>query len=132
MVNVDVLKILVIGCGGFVGAILRYLVSGLIQNLSNGIIFPYGTLGVNVIGCFVIGLLTRLVETHSVLSTEMRFFLLIGLLGSFTTFSTFGNETFGLMRDKELHLALINIFGSVLLGLIAVWAGRMTTYVVWR
>ena len=87
------LKLLAIGAGGFVGAILRYLISGLVQNLSGSIRFPFGTLAVNVIGCLFIGLLVYLVETRSMFGAAARMFVFIGLLGSFTTFSTFGNET---------------------------------------
>jgi CrcB protein len=127
-----VLKLLVIGCGGFLGAVLRYLVSGLVQNLSGSIRFPFGTLAVNVIGCLLIGLLVYLVETRSMLSVTVRMFVFIGLLGSFTTFSTFGNETLELLRDSKTTLALLNAGAQLILGLAAVWLGRMIAYGIWR
>ncbi|HHP7236638.1 MAG TPA: fluoride efflux transporter CrcB [Desulfobacterales bacterium] len=126
------LKLLVIGCGGFIGAVLRYLVSGLVQNLSGSIRFPFGTLAVNVIGCLFIGLLVYLVETRSMLSVTVRMFVFIGLLGSFTTFSTFGNETLELLRDSKTTLALLNAGAQLFLGLAAVWLGRMIAYGIWR
>ena len=126
------LKLLVIGCGGFIGAVLRYLVSGLVQNLSGSIRFPFGTLAVNVIGCLFIGLLVYLVETRSMLSVTVRMFVFIGLLGSFTTFSTFGNETLELLRDSKTTLALLNAGAQLILGLAAVWLGRMIAYGIWR
>jgi len=126
------LKLLAIGAGGFVGAILRYLVSGLVQNLSGSIRFPFGTLAVNVIGCLLIGLLVYLVETRSMFGAAARMFVFIGLLGSFTTFSTFGNETLELLRDSKTTLALLNAASQLLLGLAAVWLGRLIAYGIWR
>jgi len=79
------IKLLIIGLGGFVGAILRYSISGAIQSASRSISFPFGTLGVNVIGCFFIGLFSYLVETRGLFTPETRLFLAIGLLGSLTT-----------------------------------------------
>ena len=74
--------LLIIGLGGFIGAILRYMVSGQIQKLTQSVDFPYGTLVVNLIGCLLIGALTRLDEIRSVLTPEMRFLIFIGLLGA--------------------------------------------------
>ena len=82
-------KILLIGMGGFVGAVLRYAVGGGVQTLTRSISFPHGTMAVNVIGCFLIGGLTYLAETRSLFSANTRMFLFIGVLGAFTTFSTF-------------------------------------------
>lgn len=125
------IKVLIIGCGGFIGAVLRYVVSGVIQNLSQSASFPFGTLGVNLIGCYLIGLVVYLAEAHNVFSTEMRLFLLIGILGAFTTYSTFGNETFEFLHTREALLAISNIVLHVILGLLAVWLGRVTVYFVW-
>lgn len=126
------LKLLAIGCGGFIGAVMRYLISGLVQNFSGSIRFPFGTLAVNVLGCLFIGLLVYLVETRSVLSASTRLFVFIGLLGSFTTFSTFGNETLELLRDSKTTLALVNVGAQLILGLAAVWLGRLIAYGIWR
>ncbi len=125
-------NLIVIGAGGFCGAIFRYLVSGGAQRLSQSVDFPYGTLAVNIIGCLVIGMLTRLDEMYSILSPEMRYFIMIGLLGAFTTYSTFSNEAMNLINDRRIQLALIYVGAHVLLGLGAVLLGRISTYLIWR
>lgn len=125
-------KLLVIGLGGFIGSVLRYLVSGYVQQISKSIEFPYGTLAVNVSGCFIIGLLSYLADTHGVFSAEARAFVFIGILGGFTTFSTFGNETLNLLREGESFPALVNVGAHILLGLGAVWLGRNAAYLIWR
>jgi CrcB protein len=125
-------NLLWVGAGGFLGSVLRYLVSGYVQNLSKSITFPYGTMAVNVIGCFVIGLLSQLVNMRGIFAAEVRLLLLTGMLGGFTTFSTFGNETMNLLRDGQAALALLNVVASVVLGLVAVWAGYTTAYEIWR
>jgi len=127
-----VIRLCIIGAGGFVGAVLRYLVSGWVQYRSGSILFPFGTMAVNMIGCLVIGFLSYLVEVRSMFSPEVRSFVLIGLLGAFTTFSTFGNETLGLIRDSRLDLAAINAGVQVTLGVAMVWIGRIMAAVVWR
>lgn len=116
-------KLLIIGLGGFLGAIARYSLSGLVHQHMNSS-FPYGTLAVNVLGCFLIGAGYYFVEDRAVMSPQMRLFLFIGLLGAFTTFSTFGYETNELIRDKKLFLALVNAAGNLVLGVFAVWLGR--------
>lgn len=121
-----------IGLGGFAGAVLRYLVSGWVQNRSGSIIFPFGTAAVNLIGCFLIGLLTFLVETRSYFSVETRAFVLIGLLGSFTTFSTFGSETMILLRSGRMDMAALYAGGQVVVGVIMVWLGRLLAAGIWR
>ena len=78
-----------------------------------------------MIGCLLIGFLSALIEIRSMFSPEIRSFVLIGLLGAFTTFSTFGNETLNLIRESRIELALLNAGGQVLLGVFLVWAGRM-------
>ena len=118
-------ELLAVGVGGFLGAIARYGLSGLVHRHYDGA-FPLGTLAVNVLGCFAIGALMTLVEDRQVLSPGTRLFLMIGLLGSMTTFSTLGHETFELLRDSALRLALWNIAGNVLLGIAAVGLGRAT------
>lgn len=127
-----VIRLCSIGLGGFAGAILRYLVSGWVQNRSGSIIFPYGTAAVNLIGCFIIGLLTFLVETRSSFSVETRAFVLIGLLGSFTTFSTFGSETLMLLRNGRIDMAALYAGGQVVIGVMMVWLGRLLAAGIWR
>ena len=125
-------KVLIIGLGGFVGSILRYLVGGYIQQATRSVEFPYATLAVNTIGCFAIGFLSQLVESRGVFTAESRALILVGLLGGFTTFSTFGNESMNLFRDGENFFALINIGSHILFGLGAVWLGRTSAYLIWR
>jgi len=113
---------LAIGVGGGIGAIARYGVNHLIQGRLAD--FPVGILVVNVAGCLVIGLVAGLVATARVeLSDVGRHLIVTGLLGGFTTFSSFGLDTFTLARGGHLPLALANVAASVLLGLAAVWAG---------
>jgi len=127
-----VIRFCSIGFGGFVGAVLRYLVSGWVQDRTGSVSFPYGTAVVNLSGCFVIGLLTFLVETRSFFSVETRAFLLIGLLGSFTTFSTFGSETLALIRSGRIDMAALYAGGQVVIGVGMVWLGRFLAYGIWR
>lgn len=115
-------KLLLIGFGGFVGAIARYLMSGFPHRFLNGS-FPYGTLLVNVLGCFIIGALMFLVEDRRMMTSGVRFFIFTGILGSFTTFSTFGFETFALMRESQYVSALANIGANLVIGILAVVAG---------
>lgn len=117
-------KLVWIGIGGFIGSVCRYLLSSYVQQIARSTGFPYGTLTVNLVGCFFIGLLAHLVDTRGILSIEVRAFLFIGFLGGFTTFSTFGNETLNLFRSGSNFLALVNIGAQIMLGLSAVWAGR--------
>jgi len=116
-------NILFVGLGGFVGSVLRYLVSGWIERLSDTSFFPYGTMSVNVIGCLVIGLLGGWADNHNLLTPPMRMFLLLGLLGGFTTYSTFGYETMALLRDRQALAALAYVGLHLLLGFGAVALG---------
>ena len=125
------LRLSIIGAGGFVGAVLRYVVSSWVQTRSGSIVFPYGTLAVNMIGCLAIGFVTYLVETRSMFSMEARSFILIGLFGAFTTFSTFGNETLSLIRDSRIELAAINVGSQVVVGVALVWLGRIVASALW-
>jgi len=127
-----IVRLGIIGAGGFVGAVLRYLVSGWVQYRSGSLIFPFGTMSVNMIGCLVIGFMTYLVESRSMFSPELRSFVLIGLLGAFTTFSTFGNETLGLIRDNRIDLAVMNAGFQVFVGVGMVWLGRILAANIWR
>jgi CrcB protein len=120
-----VIRILIIGFGGFLGAISRYYVSGWVQHLSQSVHFPYGTLAVNVLGSFLLGFLMRYTFLQQVFSPEMRLLLFIGFLGAFTTFSTFSLETFNLLEDGAVLPALANMGANILLGLAAVWLGQV-------
>lgn len=125
-------KFIVIGLGGGLGAILRYLLSGWVQTWSKSIGFPYGTLAVNLIGCLLIGLLSGLVESRGLFSPEVRLFVIVGLLGGFTTFSALGNETFNLILSREGLLAFLNLAVHIIFGLGMVWAGRILAATLWR
>jgi CrcB protein len=117
-------NLLLIGLGGFLGAILRFSVSGLVQGWLSNNRFPSGTLAVNLLGCLFIGVLSQLAETRGFISAEARSFIFMGLLGAFTTFSTFGEDTVSLFRDGQSLLSLANIGLHIILGLSAVWIGR--------
>ena len=115
--------VLLVGLGGFAGAILRFWVSGWIQN---GLVtFPLGTLGVNFIGSFILSVVMYLSEFKGLFNEETRIFLTIGLLGSFTTMSTFGYESFKLLEQKEMILFGLNVVGSVTLALLGVYLGKL-------
>ena len=119
-------KLLLVGMGGFVGAILRYVLSGFVQNMSHSIAFPYGTLVVNMTGCFLMGICYHLVEIQAGMTAEMRMLLMVGLLGSFTTYSTFSSETLQLLQDQRFLAAVMNTGIHITVGLSAVWLGRLT------
>lgn len=125
-------NILIVGIGGFIGSALRYTISGWVQQTTKSIGFPYGTLVVNVIGCFIIGFLAQLAESRGMFTSESRLFVFVGILGGFTTFSSFGNETLNLARDSQMLSALANIGANVVIGLFAVWLGRTVSYLIWR
>lgn len=117
------LTIVLIGAGGFVGASTRYAVGRWVNDLAGNPSFPYGTLTVNVVGCLLIGVLAGLTATRTVIGVDARAFLIVGVLGGFTTFSAFGLETIELMRRGEHFVGVTNVALSVALSLIAVWAG---------
>jgi CrcB protein len=108
--------------GAIVGAPLRYFLQGRVQDRFGGV-FPWGTFAVNVSGCLVIGVLLTLAEERGALSREARLTLVTGFLGSYTTFSTFGWESYALAQDGDLLRAAANVILSVAVGLVAVWAG---------
>ncbi len=124
--------LLFIGVGGFLGAVLRYLVSGWVQDWSHSSTFPYGTVAVNLIGAFLLGLLAYAGQRYGVFSPEARALLLIGFLGAFTTFSTFEWETFNLFHDGKDLAGLACAGGQVFLGFFAVWLGRIAAHTLWR
>lgn len=116
--------LIMIGAGGFLGSVSRYLASRFIQQsfLSS---FPYGTFLVNVVGCLLIGFLYGLIEKGHMLSTEWRMFLIVGFCGGFTTFSTFTYENLNLLRDKAFAIFSLYTGFSIFAGLIATVLGIM-------
>ncbi len=123
------MKYVLIGFGGAIGAVGRYLLQGLVYQFT-GATFPYGTLVVNILGCFLIGLIMELSADRFLIDAQLRVFITIGVLGGFTTFSSFGYETFALLRDGELVRASFNVIGSVMAGLAAVWLGFVTAHIL--
>jgi CrcB protein len=117
------LKIILVLLAGAVGTGFRYGLSSLIYSRIERPTFPYANLIINVSGSFVIGFLAELFDERVLVSPTTRAALLTGLLGGYTTFSSFSYETFSLIRDGEWFRAALNSVGSVLLGLIAVWFG---------
>jgi CrcB protein len=115
-----------VGCGGFLGALLRYGLSTSIQRINALSNFPSGTLVVNLTGCLLIGIAVGLAEARQVAEPHFRAFVLVGLLGGFTTFSTFGLDTLNLIRDQRLIHATANVGIHVFLGLALVWLGYIT------
>ena len=113
----------VVGAGGFIGAICRYGLSTLVQRNFPASGMPYGTLVVNMLGCLLIGLAIGYAESRQVFGDDFRRFVLIGILGGFTTYSTFGYETLALLQNSDVVRAIANVVVHVVLGLILVWLG---------
>lgn len=114
------MKILLLFLAGGSGSLLRFAVAGWIQRFTQGTL-PLGTLVVNVAGCTVIGFLAPLLTGPILVRDEYRIALLVGLLGGFTTFSTYGWETVCLFDDGQHWMAILNIFASNIIGLTAAW-----------
>lgn len=119
---------MLVGIGGFAGSVLRYWFSNIVQGLFSRAAFPAGTLFVNVIGCLLIGFLSQFADSRGAFSQETRSLILIGLMGGFTTFSTFSNESIDLLRTGQSAAAFANLGMHLLLGLGAVWLGREAAY----
>lgn len=116
------MKYLVVFTGGGIGAALRYWLQGVVYNRT-GAGFPYGTFAVNVLGCFVIGLLMASLEERFLTAPSLRLFLTIGVLGGFTTMSSFSYETLSLVREGQFTLSMANVGLSIFCCLSATWAG---------
>ena len=112
---------LVVAVGGAIGATARYALAGFVHRFASPF-FPWGTFIVNVSGCFVFGVIAGLGEARGGLGPLTRAFLLIGILGGYTTFSSFTFETMGLLRGGQMPQAIANVVGQVTLGLLAFWA----------
>lgn len=115
------MRLIYILTGGAIGALLRYILSGVVHQYFKGT-FPWGTLTVNLIGSFLIGFLWEHFE-YVAAPPHFKVFIFIGLIGAFTTFSTYSLETFHLLRDKEILQALVNILANNLLGFFMCFSG---------
>jgi fluoride exporter len=124
-------QLLLIGLGGFVGTILRYVLGGLVQSGAGTSAFPWGTLSINLLGCFGIGLIAELSEARGFLRPRDPWLPHGGYSGWVYDLSAFANETVNAVRDAAMGIALLNVVASVGLGLVAVWAGRTLAHAVW-
>lgn len=119
-------SILLVGLGGAIGSILRYVFSlGIKQFVSTS--FPIATFSINIIGCLIIGLLYGISEKHHLGNSVINYLLIIGFCGGFTTFSTFANENYNLFQESNILLPLSYIIISVTLGILAVKLGYKIT-----
>ena len=118
------MTVLLVGIGGFFGAIARYLVDGWIADRA-GATFPWGTLAVNLSGAFVLGTLFALTVERGLLPAGIRAPVLVGFIGAYTTFSTLALESWRLIEDGSYVLGAANLVGSVILGIVAVVAGLL-------
>jgi CrcB protein len=116
---------LLVFLGSGIGGVLRFLMSPAVQRMTNGWAFPIGTFSVNMVGCFIIGLLGQLAESKGLFQGDTRAFVFVGILGGYTTFSSFGFETFQLIKDGEFTYAIANAMLQVILGLALVWLGSI-------
>jgi CrcB protein len=122
LVGSNMLKWFLIAAGGATGSLMRYAFQGWVQRLFGGI-FPFGTLAVNLTACLAIGFLSGLFAGPQLIREEYRIGLIVGVLGGYSTFSTFGLESFNLSNDGEFRLALLNMLLSCGIGFAAVWFG---------
>lgn len=117
-------KYLLVGVGGFAGAVARYWV-GLYVTQRMGLRFPYGTFLINVTGCFLVGFFMHLLAERGVLDLHWLFVVVIGFIGAYTTFSTFEYETMRQLQDGQIGVGLLYAGSSVLVGFLMVWLGSL-------
>ena len=122
--NIEMKELLLVSIGSFFGGGMRFWISKMVQSYTF-IAFPFGTMTVNVLGCLIIGFLSGLNwNGGGLLSPSVKMLLTTGFCGGFTTFSTFMNEGYGLMKDGSYTYMMLYLFGSLALGLLAVLAGH--------
>ncbi len=115
---------MIVGLGGFIGTVARFLISRYFQvNITS--VFPWSTFVVNIVGCLLIGIIYGISEKSDVLSPDIRLFLTVGICGGFTTFSTFSNDSFMLIREQEWFRFALYTSLSIFIGLMAVYVGRL-------
>ena len=117
------LNLLFVGLGGFIGASLRYATGLFVGRFITDAQFPYGTFVVNMVGCLLIGFIAGVTDSRELMNDTSRAFVFTGMLGAFTTFSTFSYETMGLLQNGQTSPALTNLGLQIVLGLLAVWVG---------
>ena len=125
-------RVLLVGLGGFIGSIVRYFLNGVSHSLFPGSTYPIGTVIVNLSGCLVIGLLSQLVESHNAFTDLTRALVFVGILGGFTTFSAFGNESINLFRSGDYLSTSTYVLIQIIGGLLFVWVGRIAGQIIWR
>lgn len=123
------IRMALVGLGGMIGALLRYGVGGAVEGVFNSR-FPLGTLMVNTAGCLAIGFLFTLADARGFLTQQFRLFVFVGILGGFTTFPSFGHETFALWREGLPARAVLNAAASMILGLGAVYLGHVIARII--
>lgn len=116
-------KILLVGCGGFIGATCRYLLTIAAQHIVGPTLFPIATLSVNALGCLMVGCVAGFAESHHLLSTHLRLVVLIGFLGGFTTYSAFAYDVFRTMQDGHTSAALFYLFVHTVVCFFAIYLG---------
>jgi len=116
-------EFLLVGAGGFLGSGLRYAVVELMRRVFPYSDFPYGTVTVNIVGCFLIGYMATALELRELSEPAFKLLLLAGLLGGFTTFSAFSYENLWLVQNSRVGLAALNVAVQVGAGFLAAWAG---------
>jgi fluoride exporter len=119
-------NLLLVAIGGALGSLARYALSSAALRVS-GSLFPLGTFAVNLLGCIAFGVIAGVTEQRTPLAPATRLFLFVGVLGGFTTFSSYAFESFALLRDGEFLAAGVNIVGQVVTGLIGLWVGYVIT-----
>jgi CrcB protein len=123
----NLLGLALVATGGAIGSVSRYLLSTAILRVS-GSLFPIGTFAVNLVGCIAFGAIVGAAEQRFILTPEARAFLLVGVLGGFTTFSSYAFESFALMQDGQFALAALNIIGQVVAGLLGFWVAYVIAH----
>ena len=122
-------SLIIVGFGGFIGTVFRFLISRYFQ-INYPSVFPFGTLLVNILGCLLIGIIYGISEKGDIMNTEFRLFLTVGICGGFTTFSTFSNDAFMLLRQQEWFRFALYSSLSLFICILAVFAGRFITKIL--
>lgn len=115
-------NLLIVGSGGFIGSIMRYLVQVFVEK-GQASTFPWGTFVANIAGSFIIGIVFALAEKGNLMNAEWRLFFAVGICGGFTTFSSFAYNNLILLKENSIGQLLFNIGGSLFVGILAVYLG---------